>query len=285
MLGDPSAASSALSFHALRKLGGPAQRARAMALCQAIDADHIAAIRFTTAAPGQARGAVHSHHSLVNSAVHVARTLRLSGQDCVCVAASLQHGVGLVLGLLGCVASGATMLLPAVQTAEATLDALARHRATRLVARPTLIEALLEFPQRALFDLSGLRGGLIAGGRCPPELLRRAADGLHLQEALTSYGMTETNHIGLQPDLADALDRRAAYAGAVPPHMEAKVVDADGRIAPLGATGELCLRGYHLMRGYCSPDGAVQSATDPAGWLHSGDRAVMEQDGACRIVG
>jgi fatty-acyl-CoA synthase len=284
MLGDGPVPAVAITFRALRKLAGPAQRARVTALGRGIDADHPAGIRFTNAPPGEAKAALHSHRSLANSALHAARCLALSQRERVCVAAPLHHGIGLVLGLLACVASGATMVIPA-PAPEAILDALAQQRCSRLIVRPGLAEALLDSHQVTQPDLSSLRGGFIAGGRCTPDLLSRAAGRLHMPDVLTSYGMTESNHLGLQPATADALDQRAECAGRVPAHMEAKLVDADGRIVPLGTPGELCLRGYHLSSGYWTADGALQAVTDTAGWLHTGDRAVMDGGGVCRIVG
>jgi fatty-acyl-CoA synthase len=283
MLGDAPVPAAAITFRALRRLPGPAQRTRVAALGRTIDADHPAGIRFTSAPPGQAKAALHSHRSLANSALHVARSLALSERECVGVTAPLHHGIGLVLGMLGCVASGATMVIPA-PAPQATLDALARQRCSRLIVRPALVESLLESHQASQLDLSSLRGGFVAGVGCTPDLLRRAADRLHLADVLTSYGTTQSNHVGLQPDAGDPLDRRAECGGRVQPHMEAKLVDADGRIVPVGAPGELCLRGYPLLSGYWNADGSLQAATDAAGWLRTGDRAVMDGAGVCRIV-
>jgi fatty-acyl-CoA synthase len=169
--------------------------------------------------------------------------------------------------------------------AEPILEALAREHCSRVIARPELIERLLGSPRIAQLDLSGLRGGFVAGGRCPPEILRAAAVRLHMPEALTSYGMTESNHIGLQPSLTDAIERRADSAGAVQPHIETKLVDAEGRIVPVGEAGELCLRGYPVLSGYWDTSARLCPGTDAAGWLHTGDRAVMDSEGICRIAG
>jgi fatty-acyl-CoA synthase len=284
VLGEESAAAGVVGFSALRKLAGPAQLARVAAVSAAFDADHLACIRFTSSPAGGARAAAHAHFSLVNSALHTASALGISERDRVCIAAPVHHGVGLVLGVLACVASGATMVVPGPDLkSEDVLLALAQQRCSQLVAKPALIEALLEHARA--FDLSPLRGGFVAGGRCSAELLRRAADRLHMPAALTSYGLTESNHIGLQPGTADPLDQRAASAGKVQAHMEVKIVDADGRIVRVGETGELCLRGYHLLRGYWNEDGLAGSAADAAGWLHTGDRGVMDRDGVCRVVG
>jgi fatty-acyl-CoA synthase len=285
VFGENAGAPGVLGFRALRKLGGPAQLGRVVAVSAAFDADQLAGVRFASARPGGgAPAAAHTHFSLVNSALHAANGLSVSGRDRVCIAAPLHHGVGLVLGVLACVASGATMVVPASKLEpEHVLRALEAQRCSHLVAKPGLIEALLDDARG--FDLSALQGGLVAGGRCSAELLQHAADRLHLPAVLTSYGMTESNHIGLQPGAADPIEQRASSAGRVQPHTEVKVVNADDRIVRVGETGELCLRGYHLLRGYWQEDGSIAAAADAAGWLRTGDRAVMNGDGACRIVG
>jgi fatty-acyl-CoA synthase len=282
LLGEAPVPAAARTFRALRRLAGPAQQARVAALAASVEGDDVGGIRFTRARDGPARAATHTHFSLANCALHAARTLHLTARDRVCLAAPLHHGVGLVLGALACAASGAAMVV-CEPAPDAMLACIARFGCSVLQAAPAALPALIEQQRSRRADVSNLRTGLVAGA-CTAETLRGLRTELHLDEAVTSYGMTETNHLGLQCSIAEAGEARMALAGHVPPHMEAKIVDADGRIVPVGATGELCLRGYHLLRGFWSGAACSDIAVDAAGWIRTGDRALLNESGRCILA-
>jgi fatty-acyl-CoA synthase len=196
------------------------------------------------------------------------------------------HCFGMVLGNLACVTHGACMVIPGEGfDALATLQAVAEERCTGLHGVPTMFIAELEHPRFREFDLSSLRTGIMAGSPCPIEVMRRVVGEMHMREVTIAYGMTETSPVSFQTVPEDPLERRVGSVGRVHPHVEVKLVDADGRIVPRGGAGELCTRGYSVMLGYWQDEPRTREAIDAAGWMHTGDLAVLDEDGYCRIVG
>jgi fatty-acyl-CoA synthase len=192
----------------------------------------------------------------------------------------------MVLGVLACVASGATMVFPGESfDAEATLAAVARHRCTALHGVPTMFVAMLAHPARRRYDVSTLRTGIMAGAPCPVETMRQLVAEMHMTQVTIAYGMTETSPISFQSGVDDPLERRVSTVGRIHPHVEVKIVDADGRIVPVGRQGELCTRGYSVMRGYWEDAERTGEALDEAGWMHTGDLATIDTEGYCNIVG
>ena len=177
--------------------------------------------------------------------------MALTAEDRLCIPVPLYHCFGMVLGVLCCTAVGATMVFPGESfDAEATLSAIARYRCTALHGVPTMFIAELEHPNFSSYDLSTLRTGIMAGAPCPIETMRQVAQRMHMGEVTIGYGMTETSPISFQSRTDDPLERRVATVGRIHPHVEVKIVDAAGDVVPLGASGELCTRGYSVMRGY-----------------------------------
>ncbi|PAP71200.1 AMP-binding protein [Pseudomonas aeruginosa] len=198
----------------------------------------------------------------------------------------LYHCFGMVMGNLGCVTHGSTMIYPAPSfDAEATLLAVAEERATALYGVPTMFIAELDHPRRREFDLSSLRTGIMAGATCPIEVMRRVIGDMHMAEVQIAYGMTETSPVSLQTGPDDGLELRVTTVGRTQPRLESKIVDQTGRVVPRGEIGELCTRGYSVMLGYWNDPQATAEAIDPARWMHTGDLAVMDDDGYVRIVG
>jgi len=191
-----------------------------------------------------------------------------------------------VLGVLCCAASGATMVFPGEGfDAGDTLRSIAKNRCTALHGVPTMFSAMLEHPEFERFDLASLRTGIMAGAPCPIETMKKVIARMHMRQVTIAYGMTETSPISFQSGLDDSLERRVATVGRVQPHLEVKIVDGDGRIVPVGTAGELCTRGYSVMRGYWKDDERTRESIDDAGWMHSGDLATIDADGYCNIVG
>ncbi len=265
---------------------GPAHRLRLPGLAAALDPDDAINIQFTSGTTGSPKGATLSHFNIVNNARYCADAMAFTPADRLCIPVPLYHCFGMVLGVLSCVASGATMVFPGEGfDAGQTLAAIARHRCTALHGVPTMFIAMLAHPSLAQADVSTLRTGIMAGAPCPIETMRRVISELHMAQVTIAYGMTETSPVSFQSGVDDPLERRVSTVGRIHPHVEVKIVDAEGRIVPVGQSGELCTRGYSVMRGYWEDEPRTREAIDAAGWMHTGDLATLDAEGYCNIVG
>jgi fatty-acyl-CoA synthase len=210
----------------------------------------------------------------------------LNAGDRLCVPVPLYHCFGMVMSNLACVLRGATIVYPSAGFDPlAVLQTVQQERCTCLQGVPTMFIAQLEHPQFSEFDLSSLRGGIMAGSPCPIEIMRRVVDRMHMREITIAYGMTETSPVSFQSSVTDSLEQRVSTVGSIQPHMEAKVIDANGITLPRGESGELCTRGYAVMLGYWDDPEKTAEAIDSDGWMHTGDLAVIREDGYCNIVG
>ncbi|WP_420211251.1 AMP-binding protein [Burkholderia aenigmatica] len=242
-------------------------------------------IQFTSGTTGSPKGATLTHRNVVNNARFIAMAMRFSEQDTLCIPVPLYHCFGMVLAVLACVSTGAAMVFPGEAfDPAATLAAVADERCTALHGVPTMFIAELDHPEFARFDLSTLRTGIMAGSPCPIETMKRVVSQMHLSEITIAYGMTETSPVSFQSSTDDPLEKRTTTVGRVQPHLEVKIVDPDGRIVPVGATGELCTKGYSVMLGYWEDEAKTQE-TIVDGWMHTGDLATLDADGYCNIVG
>ncbi len=243
-------------------------------------------IQYSSGTTGFPKGATLSHYGVLNNGYLVGENLGLTEHDRVVIPVPLYHCFGMVVGNLACLTHGSCMIYPgAAFDPLAVLQAVAEERATALYGVPTMFIALLDHPARAGLDLSSLRTGIMAGATCPIELMRRVIDELHMGEVQIAYGMTETSPVSLQTAPHDDLERRVSSVGRTQPHLESKIVDAQGRIVPRGQVGELCTRGYSVMLGYWNNPAATSEVLDSARWMHSGDLASMDDDGYVKIVG
>jgi fatty-acyl-CoA synthase len=291
VLDDPVAPKSPIPPRAQRfadfvRAAGPAQHARLGGLGAALDPDDPINIQFTSGTTGMPKGATLSHFNIVNNARYTYKAMAFGPDDRLCIPVPLYHCFGMVLGVLACVASGATMVFPGEGfDPKATLDAVEQHRCTGLHGVPTMFVALLAENERAGRDVGSLRTGIMAGAPCPIEVMRRVGRELHLPGLTIAYGMTETSPISFQSSVTDPLERRVTTVGRIHPHVEVKIVDAAGRIVPVGQPGELCTRGYSVMRGYWEDEARTREAIDAAGWMHTGDLATLDAEGYCNIVG
>ena len=242
-------------------------------------------IQFTSGTTGNPKGATLTHHNVVNNARFIAQAMRLTEQDSLCIPVPLYHCFGMVLAVLACVSVGATMVFPGESfDPVATLQAVHDERCTALHGVPTMFIAELDHPRFAEFDLSHLRTGIMAGSPCPVETMKQVIARMHLSEITIAYGMTETSPVSFQSSTTDPLERRVATVGRIQPMLEAKVVDVDGSVVPVGATGELLVRGYSVMLGYWGDDERTHEAIRD-GWMHTGDLATIDAEGYCNIVG
>ncbi|NLF53336.1 MAG: AMP-binding protein, partial [Thauera phenolivorans] len=198
----------------------------------------------------------------------------------------LYHCFGMVMGNLGCLTHGATMVYQGEAFEPlAVLQAVSEERCTALYGVPTMFIAALDHPRFAEFDLSQLRTGIMAGSPCPIEVMKRVIERMNMGEVTIAYGMTETSPVSFQSATDDPIDRRVSTVGRVQPHCEVKIVDTEGCIVPRGTPGELCTRGYSVMLGYWGDDDKTGEAIDAGGWMHTGDLAVIDDQGYCNIVG
>ena len=244
-------------------------------------------IQYTSGTTGHPKGAVLSHHNILNNALLVAECMMIAPGDRICVPVPFYHCFGMVMGNMAAVLKASTIVIPAPYfDALRTLEAVAEERCTALYGVPTMFRAELEHPEFDRFDLRSLRTGIMAGSPCPIQLMKRVVAEMHCPEITIAYGQTESSPVITQTTTDDPIELRVTTVGRALPHTEIKIIDpATGKIVPRGTQGELCTRGYCVMKGYYNNDQATRAAVDPDGWLHTGDIAVMREDGYCRIAG
>lgn len=244
-------------------------------------------IQYTSGTTGYPKGATLSHRNVLNNGYFVAESIHLKAGDRLCIPVPFYHCFGMVMGNLGCTTHGATIVVPAPGfDATRTLETIERERCVGVYGVPTMFIAMLADPDFTRRDLSSLRTGIMAGSVCPVEVMKRCIDEMHMVEVAIAYGMTETSPVSCQTLVDDDLDRRTATVGRAHPHVEVKIVDPDTReVVERGQSGELCTRGYSVMLGYWNDEEHTREAIDADGWMHTGDLAVMREDGYCIIIG
>jgi fatty-acyl-CoA synthase len=248
--------------------------------------DDAVNIQFTSGTTGNPKGATLSHHNILNNGYFVGEAIKLQAGDRLCIPVPLYHCFGMVMGNLGCLTHGATMVYPSEAFEPlACLQAVAEEKCAGVYGVPTMFIAMLDHPQFGEFDLSSLRTGIMAGSPCPVEVMKNVVDRMQMSEVTIAYGMTETSPVSFQSGTDDPLDRRVSTVGRIHPHCEVKIVDNEGKIVPRGAVGELCTRGYSVMLGYWDDAEKTAEAIDRAGWMHTGDLATIDAEGYCNIVG
>ncbi|NJM06661.1 AMP-binding protein [Candidatus Gracilibacteria bacterium] len=249
--------------------------------------DEAINIQYTSGTTGFPKGATLSHHNILNNGYFVAEVMGFTDQDRLVIPVPLYHCFGMVMGNLGCVTHGATMIYPSEGfDARAVLEAVQEERATALFGVPTMFIAELEHPEFAHFDLRSLRTGVMAGSPCPIEVMKKVQTAMHMRDVEICYGMTETSPVSFQTRIGAPLEKQVGTVGQIHPHVEVKIVDPEsGEVVPIGSPGELCTRGYSVMLGYWNNHEATQKAIDTARWMHTGDLAVMDDEGYVNIVG
>lgn len=275
-----------LNFDDVASAGGNAERVKLAELAPKLQFDDAINIQFTSGTTGHPKGATLSHHNILNNGYFVASGLKFTEQDRLCIPVPLYHCFGMVMGNLGCLTHGATMVYPAEAFDPlATLKAVAEERCTSLYGVPTMFIAQLDHPEFEKFDLGSLRTGIMAGSPCPIEVMKRVQARMNMHEVTIAYGMTETSPVSTQCATDDPVERRVSTVGQVLPHIEIKIVDAEGKAVPRGETGEFCTRGYSVMKGYWNDEEKTREAIDDGGWMHTGDLATMDAEGYVNIVG
>ncbi|SFM58856.1 fatty-acyl-CoA synthase [Pseudonocardia ammonioxydans] len=266
---------------------GGAETDRVAGIQASLTADDPINIQYTSGTTGFPKGATLSHHNILNNGYYVGRLCGYTADDRVCIPVPFYHCFGMVMGNLGCTTNGATMVIPAQGfDPKATLKAVEQERCTSLYGVPTMFIAELNDPEFESYDLSSLRTGIMAGSPCPVEVMKQVVERMGMAEVTICYGMTETSPVSTQTRVDDSLDLRVSTVGRVHPHLEIKVVDPEtGRTVPRGEPGEFCTRGYSVMLGYWNQPDKTAEVIDRARWMHTGDLAVMDDEGYVNITG
>ncbi len=254
---------------------------------EASDARQVVNIQYTSGTTGSPKGVLLTHRNILNNGRLVAGQMRLTEQDVICIPVPLYHCFGCVMGVLASVSTGAALVLPNwTFDAEATLQAVEAEKATALYGVPTMFIAELGHAEFARFRLGSLRTGIMAGAPCPIEVMRRVVDEMHCGEITIAYGQTEASPVITMSGAEDPIEVRVSTVGAALANTEVKIVTPEtGATVERGQQGELCARGYPIMQGYDGDPEATANAIDAEGWLHTGDLAVMREDGNCKITG
>ena len=243
-------------------------------------------IQFTSGTTGLPKGATLTHFNILNNGYFSGEAMELTEHDRLCIPVPLYHCFGMVLGVLASVTHGATMVFPSEAFEPlAVLEAVSGEACTALHGVPTMFIAELEHPDFESFDFSHLRTGIMAGAPCPIEVMRNVISKMNMTQVTIAYGMTETSPVSFQSATDDPLEKRVATVGRIHPHVQVKIIDEDGRVVPTGTSGELCTRGYSVMLGYWGDEEKTGEDIDKAGWMHTGDLAVIDEEGYCDIVG
>jgi len=280
------APSNLLSFRDLARLGEEVSDAMLAERKGQLGAGEVINMQYTSGTTGFPKGVMLTHSNIVNNAYNIGRCMEFTAQDRLCIPVPFFHCFGCVLGTLTCVAHGAAMVPVETFTPEAVLHAVQVEKCTALHGVPTMFIAELEHPDFASYDLSSLRTGIMAGSPCPIEVMKRVIKEMHCSEITIAYGQTESSPVITQTRTNDPIELRVSSVGRALPNVEVKIVNpACGSELPRGEQGELCTRGYLVMEGYYNMPEATAQAIDEEGWLHTGDLAVMDENGYCRITG
>jgi fatty-acyl-CoA synthase len=253
----------------------------------ALQFDDPVNIQYTSGTTGSPKGATLSHHNILNNGYFVGEVLRYTDRDRICLPVPFYHCFGCVLGNMAAVTHGSAVVITGESfDPEATLRAVEAERCTSIYGVPTMFIAQLDHPCFGDVQLETLRTGIMAGAPCPIDVMRQVIGRMHVPQVTICYGMTETSPVSFQSETDDPIALRVSTVGRVLPHLECKIVDPDtGLTVPRGTPGELCTRGYAVMLGYWNDDAATASAVDAARWMHSGDLAVMNDEGYVSITG
>jgi len=243
-------------------------------------------IQFTSGTTGLPKGACLTHRNIVNNAHFVTAAMEFTCDDRLCIPVPFYHCFGMVMGTLGCVTKGATMVVPGEGFEPlATLETVSKEKCTALFGVPTMFVAELDLPEFERFDFSHLRTGIMAGAPCPVEVMKNVQALMNMKQVTIAYGMTETSPVSFQSNVDDPLEKRVSSVGRIHPHVEVRIINEDGNTVGVGEQGELLTRGYSIMQSYWQDEEQTAGAIDDDGWMHTGDLATLDSEGYCNITG
>lgn len=256
------------------------------AAVEATDADDVVMMQYTSGTTGFPKGVQLTSRNIVNNGYFIGERQKFTGTDRLCLPTPLFHCFGCVLGMMAVLTHGMTVVLVEAFDPLIVLAAVEKEKCTALYGVPTMFIAEMAHPMFDLFDLSSLRTGIMAGSPCPIEAMRDVMTKMHCPEITIAYGLTEASPVFTQTSTDDSPELRATTVGQQLPHCEVKVVDPEtGEEVPTGEVGELCVRGYNVMKGYYKMPEATAEAIDEDGFLHSGDLGTVDENGYYRITG
>ncbi|MBB6520953.1 AMP-binding protein [Pseudoteredinibacter isoporae] len=284
-MGDAQSAGM-LNFSELMKLGGESHQEQVRSVQSTLDCHDAINIQFTSGTTGNPKGATLSHHNILNNGKVVGDGMQLDEHDRLCVPVPLYHCFGMVMGNLACITHGSAAIFPdEAFDPLSTLKAVAEESCTALHGVPTMFIAQLDHPEFDHFDLSSLRTGIMAGAPCPAEIMKQVIARMHMDKVLIAYGQTELSPVNHMTAVDDPLMKRVETVGRPGPRLEVKICDELGNVVAIGERGEICTRGYSVMKGYWGEAERTAETIDADGWLHSGDLGVMDAEGFVQVVG
>ncbi|GAA6150655.1 AMP-binding protein [Pseudoteredinibacter isoporae] len=284
-MGDASSAGM-LNFSELMNLAGDNHQEHVRSVQSTLDCHDAINIQFTSGTTGNPKGATLSHHNILNNGKVVGDGMQLDERDRLCIPVPLYHCFGMVMGNLACISHGSAAVFPdEAFDPLTTLQAVAEESCTALHGVPTMFIAQLDHPEFNRFDLSSLRTGIMAGAPCPAEIMKQVIARMHMDKVLIAYGQTELSPVNHMTAVDDPLIKRVETVGRPGPRLEVKICDEQGGVVPIGERGEICTRGYSVMKGYWGEPERTAETIDAEGWLHSGDLGVMDTEGFVQVVG
>ena len=244
-------------------------------------------IQYTSGTTGNPKGVTLSHHNILNNAYFIGLRMNYSHVDRVCIPVPFYHCFGMVIGNLACTVHGATMVVPNDSFDPVkTLETIEKERCTSLYGVPTMFIAELHEMEQKTYDLSSLRTGVMAGSLCPPEIMKKVKEQMNMHEITICYGMTETSPVSTQTRIGVPFEKQIYSVGTIHDHLEIKIIDPKTQaILKRGESGELCTRGYSVMLKYWNSPEATRQVIDEQRWMHSGDLAMMDEDGYLHFSG
>ncbi len=273
-------------FDAIRESGQTVPDAELEAVEKTLDCHEVINMQYTSGTTGFPKGVMLTHYNVINNGYNIGECMKFTEKDRLCIPVPFFHCFGCVLGVMACVTHGSAMVPIEIFDPLKVLQTIEKERCTAVHGVPTMFIAELEHPEFAGFDLTSLRSGIMAGSNCPIEVMKKVINQMHAGEITIAYGQTESSPVITQTRTDDPIELRVATVGRALPDVEVKIVDIEtGATLPPGKQGELCTRGYLVMKGYYKMPDETGKAIDKERWLHTGDLAVMDENGYCKITG
>jgi fatty-acyl-CoA synthase len=275
-----------LNFEDIVKMGEAVSDAELAAVEATLDRHEVINMQYTSGTTGFPKGVMLTHFNVINNGFNIGECMKLTEKDRLCIPVPFFHCFGCVLGVMACVTHATTMVPVEIFDPLKVLQTIEKEKCTGVHGVPTMFIAELEHPDFKKFDLSSLRTGIMAGSNCPIEVMKKVISEMNASEITIAYGQTESSPVITQTRTDDAIELRVATVGRALPDVEVKIVDIEsGATLPPGKQGELCTRGYLVMKGYYKMPDETAKAIDSDKWLHTGDLAIMDENGYCKITG